>query len=140
MLYVITTPEIYKKITIRGIFLQIVFAFCLYAVLPIKIAGAEVYPLHQSIYESFAIESAILKNYHGGQVGYYLNRRFDEPFPNYEISYMKPDWNFIMDQTEYIVVPNAGLPDQVLNFTECRYVFYKQVGSQSIYQVNCTKR
>ncbi len=66
-----------------------------------------------------------------------MNRRFDELFPTYEISYMDPSWDFIINDTKYVVVPGIGLPRQLTNFKNCIYIFYRQVGPESIFRVNC---
>lgn len=87
--------------------------------------------------ESRAIEAEIKKDYHGGQIGYYFNRGFAESFPHYEISYMEPTWDFVIEDTEYVVVPSNGLPFHLTNFKQCRYTFYTQVGMNTIYKVLC---
>lgn len=137
LLFVFTHPKAKEFLKWRFIILQIIFSVFLFNFLPVNFASYTIFPKHMTIDESRAIEKEISKNYHGGQVGYYLNRRFDEPFPNYEISYMDPSWDFVIEDTEYVVIPGQGIPRPLPEFKQCGYIFYQQVGTNSIYKVGC---
>ncbi|EKE14784.1 MAG: hypothetical protein ACD_12C00306G0001, partial [uncultured bacterium] len=78
-----------KIFIIKGnILIQVAIFISIIMILPIYSKTIPLFFKHQTISESRQIEDEILKNYHGGKVGYYFNRAFDEPFPAYEISYM----------------------------------------------------
>ena len=139
MLYFFTHPQSKNVIHLRYIFLQIIFSICLIALLLSSI-GSIFFPAHMTKQESFAIDGEIMKDYHGGKVGYYLNRRFDEPFPNYEISYMEPNWDFVVEDTEYIVVPAGLIPEQIVRHKQCRLIYYSVVAQNIIYKVTCEKK
>ena len=108
---------------------------------PIMSKTIPLYFKHQSTIESREIESQILKDYHGGKVGYYLNRAFDEPFPTYEISYMSKDQDYVIESTEYVVIPTViGIPSELREYSQCTFEYYKQIKNNTIYKVRCAKR
>lgn len=139
MLYFFSHPNIHKILQKRFMLLQSIFFFSLIVLLPINSGGLPIFYKHITKYDSYKIEEEINRDYHGGKVGYYGNRRFDVPFPNYEISYMAPDWDFVIKDTEYVVIPSIGIPGRLLDFKECKYIYYKQIGLNAIYKVDCGK-
>ena len=110
-------------------------------ILPIYSTGTiPLFFKHQSTIESREIENEILKDYHGGKVGFYLNRAFDEPFPTYEISYMQEAQYYDVAESEYVVIPTAiGIPAQLKKYPLCNFQYYKQTENNTIYKVACQK-
>jgi len=140
LLYVFTQPELVRFIKKRFILLQALLSFAVYNLLPISAQyNSYLFPKHLSTVEMRAIDATIQTDYHGGKVGYYLNRRFDEPFPHYEISYLAPNWDFVIEDTEYVVIPSLGFPVQLTAYKQCKYVFAAQIGSNALYKVECRK-
>ncbi len=140
LLFLFTHPKAREFLQLRSVALQVLFTFIIIIFLPITAGSFTLFPKQLTIYESQAVDREIMKDFHGGNIGYYLNRRFDEPFPNYEISYMDPSWDFVMDDTEYVVLPLPGIPRQLTSFKQCQYIFHQQVGTNSIYKVMCSKK
>lgn len=136
-LYFLSYKQENKLLILKLIILQIIFTISLFSLLPIYTNKTTIIPKHITQNESFAIDRVILQNYHGGKIGYYLNKRYDEPFPNYEISYLEPNWDFVIEDTEYVVIPFFGIPQQLLNYKQCNYIYYQQVGFNTIYRVVC---
>lgn len=137
MLYFFTSPKAKVFLKNKYIFLQLIFSICLLALLPIKTSNFELFHKHYTIKESIQIDTEVMKDLNGQKVGYFMNRRFDEPFFTYEISYLNPVWDFIINDTKYIVLPSINIPKQLTDFKHCSYTFNKQIGSQSIFKVNC---
>lgn len=140
MLYFFSSIKANKLIKYKYLILQSIFCVGFFILVPVNSGLTQFFYKHMTINDSKLIDEEIKKDYHGGKIGYYLNRRFDEPFPNYEISYMDPAWDFIIEDTEYVVVPTGGLPQQLVNFTQCQYTFYHQVERNSIFKVTCPKK
>ncbi len=140
MLYFFSHQKSKEFLQKRFILLQIIFSLFLVNLLPVTIGNNLIFYKHITKQESFAIDNEIKKDYHGGKIGYYLNRRFDEPFPNYEISYMEHDWDFVVEDTEYIVVPTGLIPEQIVRHKQCRLIYYATVKRNMIYQVKCEKK
>lgn len=138
--YVLTHKEASKFLNFKTLTLQFIFAISILSILPIYSYNLPLFHKHITTEESKLIETEIYKDYHGGRVGYYLNRRFDEPFAAYEISYMGTSSKSLIEDTEYVVIPTvSGIPSQLLSYTECKYTFYEQVQQNTIYKVQCTE-
>jgi len=117
-----------------AIFVSIILIF------PIYSKTIPLFYKHQSQGESRQIENEILKDYHGGKVGYYLNRVFDEPYSTYEISYMSNAQYYDIESSEYVVIPTViGIPAQLRQFSQCRFEYRKQTENNTIYKVACQK-
>ncbi len=140
IMFFLSNSKAREFLKLKYLGLQLLLFISLFLFLPITAGNNVLFPKHITISESRAIDTEIQKDYHGGKIGYYLNRRFDEPFPHYEISYLEPTWDFIIEDTEYVVLPLPGIPRQLQYFKKCRYIFYQTVITNSIYKVECQKK
>lgn len=138
MLYFFSHPKSISWIKSKYAFLQLIFSISLLLIMPLISRENPIFYKHMTTTESFKIDNEIYRDYHSGKIGYYLNRRFDEQFPNYEISYSGPEIDSIIRQTEYIVIPTfLGMPDYLKRLNQCRYFYQNQIGLNTIYKVVC---
>ena len=137
--FVVSKPNLVKLIKYRYIVFQIILTLCIYILLPLKVKDTTIFPKHNTFSDLRRVEIEINKSYHGGKIGYYGNRPFDEPFPAYEISYMDPSWRFQMEQTEYVVLPSDFIPPLLGSFSGCELTWLKTINLNAIYKVACQK-
>lgn len=138
-LYAFTHPKAKNFFSVKAIILQLLISLSIIIVLPITAKTLPLFPKHIQTGEMRQVENEILKDYHGGKVGYYLNRPFDEPFPAYEISYLSDTDKATIMQTEYVVIPTIiGIPFQLRN-QGCIYIYSAQININTIYRLNCLK-
>lgn len=138
VLYAFTHKNALVFFSWRRIIVQLTLMIALIHLLPIQFGKTTIFPKKTTISTMKKVDLEIQKDYKGGKVGYYQNRRFDETWPHYEISYLDPSWDFEIQASEYVVIPTAlGIPAQLTQFENCQYIFVKKVETQSIYRVKC---
>ncbi len=120
------------------VLIQIVITISIIYILPLEGEIQAIFPKHMKYDEARLVEKHILEDFHGGKVGYYLNRPFDEPYSAYEISYSQADWGTTLLQTEYVVIPTkVGIPSVLFNQPSCKYIFDFQTENNIIYKLSC---
>lgn len=139
-LYAFTHQKAKEFFKLRALTLQFILSLSVITLLPVTFGNQTIFPKHITFAETKIVEDKIKEKYSGGKIGYYMNRPFNEPFPSYEISYMEKNWDFQIEDTEYIVVPGLGLPRQLTKYDQCKYFFVSQVGMNSLFEVNCIKK
>ena len=139
-LYFFSSEKAKLFINKGNLLIQAAIFVSIISIFPIYAKTIPLFYKHQSVGESRQIENDILKDYHGGKVGYYLNRAFDEPFPTYEISYMSEEQYYDVVESEYVVIPTAiGVPAQLRKYPLCEFKYHKQTENNTIYKVACQK-
>lgn len=139
-LYFFSNEKAKMLITKRNILIHVAIFVSIIAIMPIYSKTIPIFFKHQLVNESWKIEAEILKDYHGGKVGYYLNRSYEEPFPTYEISYMPDNQYGDLFESEYVVIPTViGIQDRLRKYPMCNFIYYKQTESNVIYKVTCQR-
>ena len=140
-LYFFSSEKAKLFINKGNILIQAAIFVSIITIFPIYSKTIPLFFKHQSVGESRQIEDEILKDYHGGKVGYYLNRAFDEPFPTYEISYVSEEQYYDVVESEYVVIPTViGVPAQLRKYPLCDFKYHKQTENNTIYKVSCQKK
>lgn len=138
ILYAFTHKNALTFFSWRRIIAQSVLMLVVINLLPVQVGKSTIFPKKTTISTMRNVDLEIQKDYGGGKIGYYQNRRFDETWPHYEISYLEPSWNFEILASEYVVLPTAiGIPAQLTQFEDCKYIFAKKIETQSLFRVNC---
>lgn len=139
LLYLFTHPQNQRFLKFETALLQILLATLIALHLPLEVAKRPLFPKHVTKFESFALEEIIKSEYKGGKIGFYQNVRTDFPYPAYDIAYLDPAWDFVIEDTEFVVLPWGPVPERLTNFKHCQFMFWKFVEPYQIYKVSCAK-
>lgn len=139
LLYLFSHPKFMQLHPLRIGMIQLVFTVVLFMQLPLSMGLKTIIPRHITKYDSFAIENEIRKDYHGGKIAFYQNVRTDFPLPAYDVAYLDPAWDFVLEDTEYAVLPVGPVSSRLTDFENCRFIYHTYIGQAMIYKVTCAK-